>query len=116
MLLVRPNGELASARVAKMEAAPARELENVAGDFAAQINNLRARLFQLGLIKDNQRRARAHVGGFFRRKEAAGHSAIIKRDVIGSVIDERPTEKCGEEFLCRGEIARRNFDVIDCVR
>ena len=116
MLLVRPNRDLAPTRLAKMKTTPARKFKNVACDFAAKIDNFASDLFQLGMIENNERRARVHAGGFVRTKEAAGHSTIIKRRVIRSVIHKRPAEKPGEEFLCRREIARWNLNVIDCVR
>ncbi len=97
----------------KWKKASAGKFENLARDLTAKIDNVRAHFFHAETIEHHQRRACAHVGGFFGPKEPAGHSAIIKRGVIGSVIDERPTEKRREEFLCRREIARWHLDVID---
>jgi hypothetical protein len=69
MLLVRPNSELASARFAKVETTPARKIKYVAGDFSPKIDNFRGYLLQVRPIKDNQRRARADIGGFLGNKK-----------------------------------------------
>ena len=52
-----------------MKTATTGEFKNLAYDLTAEIDDFRARLFQLGLIKDNEGRARAHRGGFFRSKK-----------------------------------------------
>src|SRR2546423_15700642 len=99
-----------------MKTAPTGKFKNLARNLTAKIDNFHPHLFQLEMLEHHQRRARAEVGGFFRCKEAASHSAIIKRGVIRPVIDERPTEKRRKEFLRLREIARGHLNIIDRVR
>src|SRR5258708_36572563 len=76
--LVRPNRNLGPAWLAKMKTPTPGKFENVAGNFAAKIDNFRARLFQLRLIKDNQRRACPYLSGFFLAEKPAGHPPIAE--------------------------------------
>src|SRR6266480_3093244 len=96
-LLIRPNGELAAARGAKVKAVAAGKFENVLSDVAAKIDNFCAHLLQVRVIENDERTAAFDIRGFFGSKESAGHAAIIEGGIIGAVIDERPAKNRGEE-------------------
>ena len=115
-LFVRPNRELASARLAKMETAACGKVENVARYLSAKIDNLRFRRLQVAVIENDERRTSVQVRGSFRSEKTASHPAVIKRGIIRPVIDERPTEKRREEFLRLREIARGHLNIVDRVR
>src|SRR6266513_3067984 len=114
-LLVRPNGELAAARGAKVETVATGKFENVLGDVGAKIDNFCAHLFQVRVIENDERTAALYIRGFFRREEPAGHPAIIEGGIIGTVILKDPAEERGKEIFCGREISRGHLDVINCV-
>ena len=95
-----------------MKAPPAGEREDRFGDLAALALDLGLGLLERRRIQDDERATgavRRHLG------EAALQVAVGERDVVGTVVGERPAEHRGVERLRGRDVGRGQLDVINAV-
>src|SRR5690606_30096875 len=112
-LRLRPHSELIAAGLCEMEPTTARESKDRLNHLATCCLDLAERSLKVVAVKDNERAPSLGASRQVRPEEATIQSLVRERDVVRTVILERPAECLAEEALGCFQVSRRVLDVVD---